>query len=279
MDEMAIRDEEFTFDARSDRLQRLRARRAQLNQQARRQQQRFRNFRGSMGARAWGVAPLAALFRTKQGAIPLTPRTNIVVINNSALSHNYEQFPDFKTAVQIACSGSASKGIGAAATAVATGLSIALALTADVFGCYASATANPGSPSSFFKVKVSASVTNFTFQTFRIDIGIARTDATPVITLAAADTVVSFAIEAQVPVAEVVCFSPSNGAGQFSLVPGIVGQGILASNASNGNTVALRSINSNTFGTIESLNMRDFLPRPRVGTIRDEDEAYDEIEA
>ena len=240
------------------------------NRRSRRVGRKVRSTVSNSGLRA----ALTKIARTGQIGAALTPRTSIEVINASALQHGYRSIGDLKAAVAAAMQGASGKSLGAATGAVTTGLTTSLVATTDVYGCYTTASPVPGVPVFGWRVKVSASVLNFAHRTYQVDIGPGVTSAVPALTLPT--PVVSLAIDAHNPVAEFVIMSPSNGAGMFTIVPGVQGQGIGASLNSSGNIVAVRAIDSNTFVTITSINARDLLNRPQISSFRDEDYGIEE---
>lgn len=239
---------------------------------------RMTRFRSSINA-AWLRAALATIARTGQVAVPLTPRTNLIVTNASALQHGYRSINDLKSAINSAMQGASAKAFGAAASAAAAAMTPSLGLGAAAFGCRANATAAAGTPVFGWKVKVGGSINNFAYRSFAVHIGSLTTDAAPALSLAANPTL-SLLVETQLPVCEFIVLSPSNGAGQFTIVPGIQSQAVGASTTSSAQSIAIDAIDANTFVTFEGLNARDLLVRPMLqSSFRDADfaDVYDEI--
>jgi hypothetical protein len=210
----------------------------------------------------WLKRAISALAHTKQVALSLTPDTDLVVLNNSAVLHGYQKKAGLDTSMLAACQGESRKSVGAADTNDTALTPGGLALSADVFSGIANATFSEGIAVFGWRIRVTGSFNNFAYRPLQIDVGTILGAAGPVQTMPAANVVLSLlAFPKRLPV-DLLVLSVSNGAGLFSVVPGSMQSQSGVANTTTRNGIAARSLaDANTFATFEGLNQRDLIAR------------------
>lgn len=238
---------------------------------------------------SWLRASIALAIRTGDIAVSFTPKTQVVLTNGASVKHAYRSTQALLTAAYAAVQGEPRKQFGAAYTADTALTTSGLALSADVFSGIASATFSDGIKTFAWHVRVAASITQFAYRMFNIDVGPLTGAAGPVQTLDAANIVASFQVISYSPVIDLFILSPQNGGGQMTVVPGGMNSGSGVANLGSVNGIAIRTVDANTFGNFESLNARDLISRlsptnpimdeegyeqDSLSAMADEDEAY-----
>jgi len=233
--------------------------------------------RGPMAGNVWVGEAINKTVQTGDIAVSLTPGVEIVVVNNSALKHIYRNKEAFLTAIYAQVQGSSQKVIGAALGAGAALTVSGVALAAPIFSGIFGAAQLAGTPVAGWRIRLAASVTNNAYRVFEVNVG-------PIVGAAGLQTipvpVLQLAIFTRTPAADIIVWSPQNGAGQFALAPGASNTTVLNGVTSAGNGISVNTIDANTFGDFESINARDLYPRfgacPVGGALRDEEEDEEE---
>jgi hypothetical protein len=215
-------------------------------------------FRGKAAPRTWIADAIKKTVQLGDIAVSLTEGVDIVVLNNSAIKHVYRNRTSFLTALYSATQGSAVKQVGAALGAGAVLVPSGVALAADAFGGIFGAAATAGTIVAGWKVHLSGSVTNMSYRLYQVDVG-------PIVGAGGLQTlpapVLSLGVTLRSPAADIVVWSPQNGAGQFALAPGNLNATVLNAATTPSNGIAVRTLTANDFATFEGINMRDIYPR------------------
>jgi hypothetical protein len=214
--------------------------------------------RGAGSPQTWIAEAIDATVVTGDIAVSLTEGAEVVVLNNSALKHIYRNRTALLTAIYSAVAGSSVKSLGAALGAGVALVPSGIALAADAFGGIFGAAATPGTLVAGWRAHLSASVTNNAYQLFQIDVG-------PIVGAAGLQTmpapVLSLGVYMYTPAADIIVWSPQNGAGQFALSPGNMNAAVLNGATTPSNGIVCRLLNATSFATFEGINMRDIYPR------------------
>jgi hypothetical protein len=214
--------------------------------------------RGKGAKNTWVASAIHATVKSGDIAVSLTQGVEIAVINNSALKHIYRNRQAFLTALYASTAGATVKQAGGALGAGTVLVPSGVALAAPVFGGVFGAAATLGTVVGGWRAHLTSSVVNNAYRPFQVDIG-------PIVGAAGAQTmpapVLSLLIYTRTPAADIIVWSPQNGAGQFSLSPGNMNAAVLDGATTPTNGIVCRTLDANTYAQFESINMRDIYPR------------------
>lgn len=220
-------------------------------------------YRSAVGT-SWIAAAMAAVAASRQVALAMTPDCELTLLNDSAVFHGYSDLSQLLTACYAATNGAVGKVLGAADTNdTALSLSLPLSMapgTDGLFSGVAAATATNGQRVFGWRLRLTGSLTNFSFRPIQVDVGRVTGAAGPVQTIAS--PVLSIAVVPRKLPVDLIVLSVANAGGLMSVTEGQSGYGSGASGTSAFNGLVIRGTSdSNVFGTIESLNARDLMDR------------------
>lgn len=253
---------------------------------------------------SWLLKGLKAMADSRQVAVSLTPHAEIVVLNNSLITHGYSGLKELYTACSSAVAGSFRKSVvsndlGGSTLPVASAAPIAadgqkvstfrsvqsVAGNTTVDGQPGVTAIDAGFAVFGWRVRLAGSVTNFSFTPLRIDVGlpsITGGGAAPTTnqnvapaTLTAANTVLSLIVFPRRTPVDLLILSVGNAGGVATVVPGLCDQVVAysatATTATQNHCIVNSDYavqNASMFATIESLNSRDLIarsPAPKEG--------------
>jgi hypothetical protein len=210
-------------------------------------------YRGS-NARPYAGSLLGAAAKTGQVAVAISGDTEIVMRGYFPKYHGYNTLAAIQTAAQVACQNASAKFFTSSLSGTAP-----FSASLGVLGITGIGTAVPSTPVWGWKVKVAASLTNFSFAPININIVDSITTAAGAIS-ALGNTVTSFTVMPNRNPMEILVLSTAPGSSYASLSTGSIGATLASSATTLGNFIQVVPGSASTdIVTIEGLNARDLM--------------------
>lgn len=221
------------------------------------------SYRSAVGA-SWIATAMSAIAASRQVALAMTPECEVALLNDSAVFHGYSNLSELLTAAYAATGGAVAKVMGVADTndtSLVLSAALSMAPGSDgLFSGYAGATASEGTAVFGWRVRLTGSLTNFSFRPLQIDVGKVTGGVGPVQTIAS--PVLSIAVIPRKLPVDLIVLSVANAGGLMSITAGGSGTVSGTSGTSTRNGLVVRGASdSNIYATIESLNARDLMDR------------------
>lgn len=222
----------------------------------------------SASGQPWLLPYFEQMVQTRQIISSLTPLTEIVLGNASAVFHGYSTVQQLYTACQSVINGAPEKAQGVAG-ASDTDLTVSAAMNVRRYTSCVGTAALVGTPCFGWKMRVTASYNNFAFRPIKINVAKLQNVGGSINAVTTASAIATYYVRARRLPVDIIILSPGNAGGIFTITPGVMNERLTTGSTSNSVGLEIEIIDANTFVEVESLNARDLVQRTVLPAVQD----------